>query len=226
LILGANEHAHSACFAEIDAVVSALTDRVVCFNAHHFPAPDGAIIYNLENVPGQIPDPRALWGDREIWDFDKTSAERYGATYVPIGYHPSMERFSRSEKLDIDIVFAGSINDRRSKILNALADRGLNVVVVPHLSYGAERDALLSRAKLALNMQFYPDGVWPRLRAAHLVANRVPMLSEWHRDCWPLVPSCSYTDLVDVAMAMLRGDGVGLADDALNEFRKMPMVLP
>lgn len=228
MILGRDVHVHAACFDEINTAVEALTDRVVCFNAHHFPAPPGAVIYNLENVPGQV-DP-AIWAGHECWDFNAANAARYGATHVPVGYHPSMQRFGRAADLDIDVVFAGSMNSRREVVLHGLSRAGLNVVVVPHAMYGAARDNILCRAKLALNMQYYDDGAWPALRAAHLVANRVPMLSEAHPDCWPFVASCPYMRLIDVAVAMIRAPlpifGCDLAERSFEEFRKMPMVIP
>ena len=178
MILGIDRHPQAECFREIDDAVRAMTDRNVVFNAHSFDAPLGSIVWNLENVPIQVPDPRERWGGHEVWDGFASNAKQYGAKYVAIGYHPSMQRFCRADTLDIDVVFAGCINERRAKVLQELADRGLNVVVLAPGVYGAERDAVFARARLAINMQYYESGNYPTLRAAHLVANKVPMLSE------------------------------------------------
>jgi hypothetical protein len=178
VIVGLETQTFAQCFVELDDAVRAMTDRVVAFNAHRGEAPPGSIIMQTENVPLQVADPRALWPEHEIWDISASNAAKYGATHVPVGYHPSMERFTRARDLDIDVVFSGAINERRAAVLNDMQARGLNVVVVPLRLYGRGRDALLARAKLAINMQFYPEGIFPSLRVAHLVANHVPVLSE------------------------------------------------
>ena len=227
MILGITQHPQAACFAELDDAVRALTNRVVCFNAHAYPdlIPEGAIVYQSENVPEQVPDPAWRFRGHEVWEF---SPNEYGATHVPIGYHASMERFTRAAALDIDVVFSGCVSPRRAKVLQALADRDLNVVVIQPGVYGAERDAVLARAKLALNLLYEPGRIFPALRAAHLVANHVPMLSERCRDGWSFVPTCEYEDLVDVACRIV-GNRVGAEDNAqfsYERFVQMPLVLP
>jgi hypothetical protein len=218
----------SRCFVEIDEAVRAMTDRAVCFNAHRGIAPPGSIVFQTENVPLQVADPRALWPDHEIWDLSASNAAKYGATHVPIGYHPSMERFKRAASPDIDVVFSGAINQRRADILNELQARGLRVVVVPVNLYGRGRDALLARAKLALNMQFYPDGIFPALRVAHLVANHVPVLSEYTEEGWGFIPTCAIGEMVDRAERMVRdpADAKDNAAFSYLRFKEMPMVLP
>ncbi len=231
MILGLAIHPAANCFAEIDAAVSAMTDRVACFNAHAFPdaIPEGAIVFQTESVPDQLPDPAWRFRGHEIWDLSARNAEHYGPTHVvPIGYHPSMERFARADELDADVVFTGCMNPRRAAVLQALADRGLDVKYIPVGVYGAERDAILARAKLVLNMLWEPGRIFPALRVAHLVANRVPVLSERCRDGWGFVPTCEYEDLADVAERIVR-DRVAAADNAAfsyEKFKAMPMVLP
>ncbi len=222
-ILGLAEHPQAACFVEIADAVSALTDRDVVLNAHTFEAPPGSVVYNFENA-FQVEDPRELWKGHEVWDFNKANAAKYGATYVPIGYHVSMERFARAKTQDIDVIFTGCMNERRRLVLQELGDRGLNVVVVPPGIYGAQRDALLARSKLALNMLFYEDGVFPALRVAHLVANHVPVLSERCDEDWSFLPTCAYGDLVDRACAMVTN--MPSTTYAYEMFRRMPMTVP
>ena len=229
MILGRDQHPASACFEEVNAAVEAMTDRVVCFNAHAFPAPPGAIVYNLENVPGQVPDPAERWKGHEVWDFSASNAAKYGAKHVPVGYHPSMERFERAADCPIDVVFTGCMNSRRARVLTALRDWKLRVVHLPPGVYGAERDDILARSKLALNMLFYGDGVFPALRVAHLVANRVPVLSEACREGWDFVSTCDYGEIVPRVLRMLKLHPNYLAlgaADALADFKSKPMELP
>ncbi len=216
MILGRGVHPQSACFDEIDAAVRAMTDRVVCFNAHAF---------NLENFSQIKPEVLDRWADHEVWDFSARNAALYGAKHVPVGWHPSMERFERAPVQDIDVVFSGCINTRRMKVLEDLADRGLKVVVVPPGIYGAHRDGILARARLALNMLFYEDGVFPALRVAHLVANRVPVLSERCPEMWNWVSHTPYENLQWCASNAI-AEGRAMADHAYSLFVQRPMVLP
>jgi len=217
------------CFVELDEAVKALTDRVVVFNANYGTCPPaGSIIYNTDLV-GIHCDP-AKWRGHEIWDFCYRNIALYPAdipvTYVPIGFHPSMQRFKRLplEKRDIDVVFSGAMNARREKVLTGFRKAGL-VVVWNDLI--VQRDALLARSRLALNMLFYTDGVYPVVRAAHLVANGTPMLNETSPEM-PLWAGggVGVDQLVDAAVVMLRQPIDEVAVECLEKFRAAPLVLP
>ncbi len=234
MILGLDRHRAARCFEELDAAVRALTDRVVCFNAHAYDAPPGAIIYNTEDV--DVPANGATvvsshdtrWGGREVWDCVEVNAKKLGATYVPIGYHPSMTRFAPAAVQDIDVLMYGCMNERRSKLLQELADRGLHVVHISGM-YGAERDAVIARAKVVLNVSFNGEGAWPSHRAAHLVSNGVFMLSEDMPDAWPFVLTAPYENLVSAAAAWVdrpRWKRDAASAEALEAFKKMPLTLP
>jgi tetratricopeptide (TPR) repeat protein len=234
VILGRERHVHSAGFDELAGAVRALTDRTVVFNAHVFPAevPDGAIVYNLENVNLQVQP--SLFHGRTVWDWSEKNVDILRSTgvdavHVPIGYHPSMERFTMRPpaERDIDVIFVGSLNDRRVKVLNELHSRGLKVQHVGSI-YGAKRDEFLSRSKLALNMLFHPYYTFAALRVSHLIANRVPVLSERSSEEWDFISTCEYTELADAAEALIRGgsDLSTMADEDYSAFVKRPMVLP
>ncbi len=235
MILGLDRHPAARCFEELDEAVAQMTDRLVCFNAHMYDAPPGAILFNTEDV--DIPANGATvvsshdtrWRGREVWDCGSAAnAKKLGATYVPIGYHPSMTRFAPAAVQDIDVLLYGCMSERRRLLLDELAGRGLNVV---HLagSWGAERDAVIARAKVVLNVSFNADGAWPTHRAAHLVANSIFVLSEAMPDAWPFVFSCPYERLVDMAEAW-----AGVAPEiraasakaALDVFKQTPLTLP
>ncbi len=231
MILARDSHPSAArCFEELNAAVEAMTWRRVAFNAHNaLSVPSGVIIYNLESIPDQA-DP-SKWEGHEIWDGFESNLPKYPAgmnvRHVPVGYHPSMQRFERASTLDIDVAFCGALNERRSRVLEGLRAHGLRVEYVgPHpQNYGGARDALLARAKLALNMLFHDDAPFPATRCAHLVANRVPVLSEWSCEAWPWLTQADYGRLVSVAVELLERGGVD-AEQQLSAFQAMPMVLP
>ena len=229
VILGRSAHIHSAAFDEYNRAVTILTQRTVVFNAHSYPAevPPGAIIYNFENLGVQV-DPRRYAG-YPVWEFSAAQVAKYPypVTHVPVGWHPSMKTFERlpPDQRDIDVVFCGSINERRVKVLKEMQGKGLKVA---HLFgvYGPERDAVIARSKVALNMFYYEGGVFPALRVAHMVANGVPVVSEACAEGWEFLESVPVERLAaacaDIANAQDGDDG----SHALKAFQAMPLSLP
>ncbi len=244
-IAGEERYPVLQCFAELRDAVAAIEkaagrSRRVVFGAHLAPeelAP-GDIVYTLENVPVQVP--LSSFAGHELWDFSTRNVEKWNGrkgehppvSYVPVGYHPSMERFTPKpwEERDIDVVFSGFLSTRRAELLNELQARGLNVVHVPYPTFGAERDAYLARAKLALNFMYDGGWIYPVMRAAHCVANRVPVLSEAGPEMPAWVgPSCAFEKLADRCEKLVRGHRgtlVDVAEWSYAAFKKRPLVLP
>ena len=234
MILGKDTPYYGHCFEEIDTAVSALTTRTVVFNEkHQFKAPSGSIIFNLENVPGQV-NP-ALWSEHEIWDASLRNISRYPTglkvTHVPMGYEPSMKRFERRpvEERDIDVVFCGYPNERRLSVLDSLRYRGIKVAVPDYNTWGKDRDKVIARAKLALDMRYYDDGIFPTLRSLHLVANGMPVVAETSPEMppWALV-NVPYDMLADRIETLLKNRQVmdDFAAAAENILKKHPLRLP
>lgn len=99
------------------------------------------------------------------------------AQLLEIGYSQNLTRISRNDEKDIDVLFYGSLNERRAKVLHALTAKGLKVV---HLFgvYGAERDATIARAKVVLNAHYYESAIFEIVRVAYLLSNRIAVVSE------------------------------------------------
>ncbi len=223
----------AACFIELNDAVEALTWRRVCFNSHWATPPAGAVVYNLESIPDQV-DP-ARWAAHTVWDSIASNIAKYppgmNVKHVPVGWHVSMERFERAKVLDIDVVFTGALNDRRAKVLDALRERGLSVVYIgPAVgNHGAARDAVLARAKLALNILFHDKAPFPATRVAHLVANKVPVLSERCPDGWTWLPQSDYGAMVPATLALLArlaGNEADIVEGCYQDFCADPLVLP
>lgn len=241
-ILGRDVHLHAACFDEIAAaveqqLVAAHDLRTVVFNAHAFPAlvPQGAIIYNLENVDVQIGGD--AFAGHEIWDFSARNAARWrgqrpAVNVVPVGHHASMERFQPLpwDQREIDVLFTGCMNPRRQHVLEGLTRAGLRIVVLS-TAYGQARDKLLARSKLALNMLFYEDGTFAVLRSTHCGANSVAVVSEAANEApaWAHPAPVPYDRLVDTCRELLAGGEQRVAEaaaSALEKFRERPLKLP
>src|SRR5581483_10454661 len=148
--------------------------------------PRGSVIYNLEQLGGaQLNSAYSALAKRhQIWDYDtgnlakwKTLGCTYDPVHVPIGYVAELSRIKNAAKQDIDVLFYGSLNERRNRILSGLRDEGMNVHSVFGV-YGSQRDELIARAKVVLNVHFYESKVFEIVRVSYLLANAKAIVSE------------------------------------------------
>jgi hypothetical protein len=238
-IIAPPNYIHSEAFREVAETVhygllelghdSILTSRTDHADRRHiilgsnllaaFPVPLAAdsIIYNLEQIFPGSPwlDPKLLELFRQyaLWDYSRQNLEqlaKLGITrvqHLPIGYVPQLTRIPASDE-DIDVLFVGSINERRKHILLKLRKRGLNVKAAFGV-YGTERDRLIARAKIALNLHYYEGKVFEIVRVSYLLANRRFVVSERGNDASEEsafesgVAFADYDGLVDACIAYL-----------------------
>lgn len=150
---------------------------------------DNVIVFNTEQLgPGSLMTPEFL-GDLaasherglEVWDYSGTNIEylkqfNIVARHCPLGYMPVLTKIESVAVEDIDVVFAGSVNERRQNILTALKDSGVGVV--PIIGYGVWRDKYLARAKIVLNLHYYDAKIFEIFRCSYLMANSKCIVSE------------------------------------------------
>jgi FkbM family methyltransferase len=184
-----------------DAILSERTDvagrtnivfgsnLIANLDAPHRFAP-GSILYNLEQIydgsPWLTPDLLAAFRAHTVWDYSAANIAalaRLGvaARHVPIGYVPQLTRIAPAQHQDIDVLFIGSLADRRVRVLRELERRGAKVMAVYGL-YGRARDAVIARAKVVVNIHFHAAKVFEIVRASYLLANRCFVVSETGAD--------------------------------------------
>jgi len=203
-------------------------DRLIVFNAHVLPEskrlPEDAIIFNAEQVPpvdAAVPLGWAAYLSRLkrhiVWDYSDTNRQRLAARGIdsvlcPVGHYAKIERVPFCPNPDIDVLFYGSINERRKKILTGLTDAGFSV---KHLFgiYGEDRDAIIARSKVILNVHFYPAPIWEIFRCSYAIANGKCVVSEDGGSDFDLeafadkaTVLCDYDQLVDRCAAMVRDE--------------------
>lgn len=201
--------------------------------------PESTIILNTEQIDDSDTEWQRtirLWCRRfKAWDYSRRNIDRLGRTtvrppsFLQLGYHPLLSRIPRAEIQDIDVLFYGSINDRRRKVLNALMDRGLRVEVL-FGAYGATRDAVISRSKLVLNVHFHEAKVFEIVRAFYLMSNAKAVVCEigpetYIDECYlPGIAAAPYDSIVDRCSALLdhEGERAALEARALNTIRALP----
>jgi hypothetical protein len=152
--------------------------------------PAGTIVYNLEQISESSswcsPTYFRVLKTCDIWDYSLRnigSLHRFGitstTTHVPVGYVPELSSIKPSASEDIDVLFYGSMNERRAKVIAQLRDLGMNAVAV-FGAYGEARDALISRAKVVLNLHYYDTSIFELVRVSYLLANRKAVVAEHH----------------------------------------------
>jgi hypothetical protein len=156
----------------------------------YYPLPlaSDAIIYNLEQIHDGSewirPELINIFRRYSVWDYSEKNFAALQALgilvkkIVPIGYTKELSRIQLSSERDIDVLFVGSINQRRQNILEKLSQKGLRVTVAFGL-FGKERDKLIGRAKLLINIHYYESKVLEMVRISYLLANRCTVLSEY-----------------------------------------------
>lgn len=171
----------------------------VVFAAHRLPSSqlpqlaDDRVILNLEQVCAplawHVTDAvtyRALLQSSPVIDYSERNRAwlsrelQVEAEILMFGHEPELERIARAHEQDIDVLFYGAITPRREEILIALQRCGLRVVVlegVPSI-YGNERDALIARSRIVLNLHAYDTHIFEQVRVNYLLINGKVVVSE------------------------------------------------
>lgn len=185
--------------------------------------PKDAIIFNTEQISAVDDPERYIQNYRNfkthtIWDYSCSNIatlKRLGierAVHCPLGYIESMTTIKNKpvEGQDVDVLFYGSTNPHRLKILDGLDAAGLKTKRLFGV-YGKERDEWIARSKIVLNMHHYERGVFEIFRVSHLVANHKCVVNEdggvdeqLNEQARKLTASVRYDGIVDICRWLVR----------------------
>ena len=186
-----------------------------------FLLPRNTIIYNFEQIYRNSPWLKAGYIDYlyqyPLWDYSLGNIAKlkelgiHHVAHVPVGYVPELTQIPPGQNQDIDVLFYGSINDRRQFILDELEKQGVRVKTLFGV-YGSERDAYIARSKIVLNLHFYEAKVFEIVRVSYLWANQVFVISE--TGSYPAEEAffaeglvfSEYTNLVETCLTYLKQD--------------------
>jgi len=186
-----------AAFAELgyDAPIvtrpEEISDYAVVLGTHLLTTVTGTlpphlILYNLEQI-----QKGSTWISQEylnllkrypVWDYSALNIQKLkecgikDVTLCGIGYMPALTCIPPAPE-DIDVLFIGSQNPRRMAILQQIAAHGKTVLPAFN-AYGKERDALIARAKIVLNLHYYEAQIFEIVRVSYLLANHKCVVSE------------------------------------------------
>ncbi|TDJ00300.1 MAG: hypothetical protein E2O76_05380 [Caldithrix sp.] len=192
------------------------------------------IIYQLEELDenGSLPlavietlrSPGAI-----VWDFSEQNidflAERgIEAVCKPIGFHPKMLRIQHRKEKDVDVLFYGSRNDRRLKILKELHGK---FKLKPLFGvYGDERDHWIERSKIVVSIYYYETKYFDDVRMSYLLNNKVFTIVENtpHKKYEDFVVYADYDKIVETCEFYLQDDlhRNQTTDKSFKEFSQYP----
>jgi len=179
--------------------------------------PAATIVYNLEQLGGSaLPAWYMTLGSRlRIWDYSPLHIEMWKQmpcvaepVLVEIGFAPELRKIPLGAKPEIDVLFYGSVNERRRKILAALQDAGLKVHAAFGI-YGRDRDLLIAHSKIVLNLHAHETKAFEIVRVSYLLANAKAVVSEESPDMGALrdaVAVFPYEGLVEGCLALIAND--------------------
>ncbi|MEO0236640.1 MAG: glycosyltransferase [candidate division WOR-3 bacterium] len=185
--------------------------------------PDHYIVYQLEQTTGN--NESKWFTDRYItylknacavWDYSlinyqnlkKLGIERI--YYFPLQYMRAIDQKTDTIGTEpkYDILFYGSLNQRRQSIIDQLKNHGFNALIKTHL-WNQERLDTLRQVKIILNIHFFEQSILETARLSYLLSNDLfvvsecscdPILDHWHA---PYVTLINRDQLVDQCKTIL-----------------------
>lgn len=162
--------------------------------------PADTIIYNLEQsyewyglVGRPVNEESATRWERfihlrnnfEVWDYSRRNTDamlllesKMPVKHVPIGFAPILQRITKPQKQDIDILFYGMPHDYRLSVFQILCRKMFRCMFVCGL-YGQARDELIARSKIILCITGgESESIFPIVRASYLLANHKLVISD------------------------------------------------
>ena len=201
--------------------------------------PTSTVIVNTEQVYADTTAWNArifAWAARfQTWDYSERNLARLRSEGAPdarrlvIGYHPGLRRIPKPQVQDIDVLFYGSVNARRTKVLDALRRAGLSTSAVFGV-YGEARDRLVARSKVVLNLHLYDSQIFEIVRVFDLMTNAKAVVGEVgegtsiDRAYLAGIVGVGYENLVDACRALVSDDTrrIDLEQRALATLQRLP----
>ncbi|HSV34631.1 MAG TPA: glycosyltransferase [Ramlibacter sp.] len=183
--------------------------------------PRKTVVFNFEqfgSTSALVGDDYRQWlKDRLVADYHSHNVaylkREHGDTQqafeLPLVPSPALAYPAPSEGKTVDVLFFGTLSERRARILQALEAAGLSVQAVSG-AYANELAPAIVRARLVLHVHFYETGLFPVARVLQPVVQGVPVVcetsalsqsSDWSRSG---IVFADYPDLVEACKRLLQ----------------------
>ena len=142
---------------------------------------------------------KELLSTSRVVDYHLGNAHHYAKNIddvliISFGYAPYLTPSSIPwEERSIDLLFIGSMNERRLRFLRRIELLGLSVKTMNAPIFCDERDDLMRDAKAILNFHYYESAIFEQARAFHALSLGVAVISEKVKNS---VPPIQFEDSV------------------------------
>jgi len=171
----------------------------------------------------------------DIWDYSEKNIEKFyslgirNVKFFRIGYQKELMRINSSMNKDVDILFYGSLNERRKKILDKLTQHGLEVKILFGV-YGKNRDEWIQRSKVVINIHYYNSYIFEVIRVFYLLTNSIAVVGEVNEStsidpmCQDGIYSAKYDDIFDACVRITENQALieELQQKAIKAILKYP----
>lgn len=120
----------------------------------------------------------------QVWDYSPKNIDWLtknlnlkNILYVPICFCHILKKKMKVEN-DIDILFFGSLNPKRKKILNLLKNKNIKLIIQNNNCWDEDLDLLIKRSKIIINIHFYENATLEMHRLSYLLTNQCFIISE------------------------------------------------
>lgn len=127
----------------------------------------------------------SLLSSSAVVDYDRDNLAAYAShpdevMIVPFLHAPYLRPQQTLPLADrpIDLLFIGSMNERRRELIARIEACGVPVSVFDGALYGPERDQYILQAKAVFNAHFYESSRFEQARASHCLSLGTPVISE------------------------------------------------
>ena len=153
--------------------------------ADHFPC----VILNLEQIGREganlSPAYLELLACLPTFDYDPANQQAYRSAragpcvrFLDAPYLRSGRSPLPLADRPLDLLFFGSINERRRQLIGQIEASGCRVAMFDQALYGPERDEIILQAKAVLNLHYYETGRLEQARISHCLSLGTPVISE------------------------------------------------
>jgi hypothetical protein len=182
--------------------------------------PKNTILYNFESYFH-----KRLWFNKtikyfyknyEVWDYSFHNAknlEKLGIKIrrvLPVIF--PYKKNSYLTKKNIDILFVGSLSNRRKKIINQLRNYGLNVFASENIGSPEKLRKLVARSKIFLNIHYYglreleQARICPYIESGTIILSEKSLYNDENKLFSKAIVLEDYSNIVKKAVNLLKSD--------------------
>ena len=204
--------------------------------------PSNTIIFNTE----QIESINEIWKRRILllaskgivfWDYSNHNLDllhtklNVKGRLFEIGFQSNLQRIKINDNKEVDVLFYGSLNNRREKIINNLLKKNVKVKCLFGV-YGKDRDDWIGKSKIVLNLHYYESKIFEIVRIFYLLTNAIPIVSEvdentkLNNNYLKVIMGSNYEDVEKNILSLLENEKerklIGL--NGFNIIKKYPQI--